>query len=50
MNQWQETVRKYAVPIGLLLALLTGAIFWFGFVEKKEAPGKVSSSVLEYKK
>lgn len=40
MNQWQETVRKYAVPIGLLLALLTGAIFWFGFVEKREAPGK----------
>lgn len=40
MNQWQETVRKYAVLIGLLLALLTGAIFWFGFVEKREAPGK----------
>lgn len=46
MNQWQETVRKYAVPIGLLLALLTGAIFWFGFVEKKEAPGKEAPFLL----
>lgn len=40
MNSWQENLRKYLVPVGLLAVVILGAILWFIFNGNPQAPGK----------
>lgn len=40
MNSWQENLRKYLVPVGLLAVVILGAILWYIFNGNPQAPGK----------
>lgn len=40
MKSWQDTLRKYLVPISLLGVLVVGAILWLGFGGGLKAPSK----------